>query len=151
MLIKFSFVSLLLAFGALSFAGDGSDAGGVAAGAVLLLGARAGGAVEGLLKVLRRRCFVCLLGSLAVGDGLLKLVSMLGVEDRPFVQILLLLLQLLRSVVSACGPSACGVGGFLGLGLGTLRLAVTHHLCSLLLQLVLLQKLLLGLLCLIVK
>tara|TARA_B110000285_G_C15066362_1_gene585358 strand:+ start:330 stop:749 length:420 start_codon:yes stop_codon:yes gene_type:complete len=139
-----------MAFRALSFACDGSDAGGVAAGAVLLLGARAG-AVEGLLKLLRRRCFVCLLESFAVGDGLLKLVSMLGVGDRPFVQILLLLLQLLRSFVSACGPSACGVGGFLGLRLGTLRLAVTHHLYSLLLQLVLLLKLLLGLLCLIVK
>ena len=36
-------------FGGLSFAGDGGGAGGVAAGALLLLGARAGGVVEGLL------------------------------------------------------------------------------------------------------
>jgi len=46
-------------FRALSFARDGSDAGGVAvlcvlAGALLLLGARAGGAVQGLLELVSR-------------------------------------------------------------------------------------------------
>ena len=103
--------------------------------------------------------------SLLVGNGLfgcglkmsilVKLLSLVGFKERPIAELLiqiLLLLPLLRSLVGACSPSAGGVGGFLGLSLGALWLAVAHHLHSLPLQLVLLQlKLLLGLLCLIVK
>lgn len=76
-------------------------------------------------------------------------LCLVSVGLRPFAQVLRL--QLLRSFMSATGPTARGVGGFLGLSLGALRPAVTHHLYSLLLQLVLLQlNLPFDLLCLVV-